>query len=115
MVDSETIIAPRTDSSASRFWGGTTLAFPLVAKASVPRRGSPGRRAELLSSLDTSPADPHLPRSATTSARAWLENHRAPPPAGELWLFAARVFQAGSVPAAEARSLRRAPYSFAHA
>jgi len=32
--DSETIIAPSTDSSASRFWGGTMVAFPLVANCS---------------------------------------------------------------------------------
>src|SRR3954454_4694741 len=34
IVDSETSIAPRTDSSASRFWGGTMLGVPLVANCS---------------------------------------------------------------------------------
>jgi hypothetical protein len=112
MVDSETIIAPRTDSSASRFWGGTVAVFPLVAKVSLLRRGSPDLPAESSPSLDTGPADSHSPRSGTKSARAWQENHRPLLRAEELWLFAARVFQARFVPSAEARCLR---YSFASA
>src|SRR5581483_613103 len=92
MVASETIIAPRTDSSASRFWGGT-MVFPLLANCSSPRRnplGLVGRVSPL--SLDTRPADSRLPRCGTRSARAWLENHSGRRLAGEFRLFAARAF-----------------------
>src|SRR4051794_33422474 len=99
-------MAPRTDSSASRFWGGTVAVCPLVAKASLLRRECPGLSAESSPSLDTGPADPRLPRSGTKSARAWLENHRPLLGAEELCLFAARVFQARFVPGAEGRCLR---------
>ena len=39
IVDSETIIAPSTDSSASRFWGGTMVGVPLVAMCSSVAQG----------------------------------------------------------------------------
>src|SRR4051812_38367581 len=107
IVDSETIIAPRTDSSASRFWGGTIGVFPLVANCSSLAQASTRPAGRVSSpSLDTRPADSHTPRSGTKSARAWLENHRPALAAEELWLFAARAFQACFVPAEEARCLR---------
>src|SRR5438045_668923 len=87
MVDSETIIAPRTDSSASRFWGGT-MVFPLVDTDPLSRRATSAERPSLHSSLDTRPADPRLPRGGTKSARAWLDNHTRPERAGEFGLFA---------------------------
>src|SRR4051795_2048847 len=107
IVDSETSIAPRTDSSASRFWGGTMVGVPLVANcSSVSRRGSLDRAAETLSSLDIGPADPRLPRGGTKSARAWLENHRQPRGAAKLWLFAGAGIRARIVPGEEGRFLR---------
>ena len=33
-------MAPRTDSSASRFWGGTIAVFPFVAKWSLSCAGN---------------------------------------------------------------------------
>ena len=51
-------MAPSTDSSASRFWGGTIVVFPFVANCFSLAQGIARPRGRVSSpSLDTGPAD----------------------------------------------------------
>src|SRR5688572_20110022 len=74
IVASETIIAPSTDSSASRFCGGTMLVLSVVANF-LPRAGHRRPAGRDLPPIDKGPAEFDLPRGGSSVGRISNQSH----------------------------------------